>query len=50
MKRRRFIAASATITTVGFAGCGSPDDGGGDGGGGGYNLKEPKQMASQNNA
>ncbi|MFC4438591.1 MULTISPECIES: hypothetical protein [Natrialbaceae] len=42
MKRRRFLATSATVTAIGLAGCGGPDDeDGGDDDGGGYALTEP---------
>ncbi|WP_306052077.1 hypothetical protein [Natronococcus wangiae] len=47
MERRRFLAATATITAIGVAGCSEPEDEGDDGGGG-YTLTEPTQKGSRN--
>ncbi|QLG51013.1 twin-arginine translocation signal domain-containing protein [Natrinema halophilum] len=49
MERRRFLAASATITAVVFAGCGSPNDDDDDGGGDGYSLDEPTEITPPDN-
>jgi hypothetical protein len=42
IERRRFLAATATVTAVGVAGCAEPDDEGDDNSGG-YTLTKPTQ-------
>lgn len=48
MERRRFLAASATVTTVVLAGCGNPDEDGTDDGGP-YNLDGPEEELKSTN-